>query len=131
MVITETTYVEKAEQTILAHKNRKNERTGKPMPMVTTTKIRNLLTMATDIYNEVLNCQVDSLSDEICGRIQYLKVRFIYEAGREPSVKDFIIKADILKCVDEIKDNKKQYLLFHKYMEALVAYHRFYGGKDN
>lgn len=131
MVITEKNYVEKAETAILAHKNRKNERTGKPVPMVTTSKIRNLLAMASDIYNEVINCKEESLNEELCGRINYLKVRFLYEAGREPSVKDFITKADIFQCIDEIDGSKKNYLLFSKYMEALVAYHRFYGGKDN
>ncbi len=130
MEITEKTYVEKAEKAVLSHKNRKNERTGKTTPMVTTSKIRNLLAMAGDIYNEILRWEGETLSDELCGRVDYLRIRVLYEAGRDPAVKDFVEKAGILKCLEEIKGSKKQYLLFHRYMEALVAYHRFHGGKD-
>lgn len=131
MVITEKDYVQKAEAAIDAHKNRKNEKTGKPIPMVTTSKLRNLLAMTADIYNEVLNWKEEALSDEICGRIEYLKIRFLYEAGRETTVKDFILKADILKVIDGINGSKKNYILFNRYMEALIAYHKFNDGKDN
>ena len=65
------------------------------------------------------------------GRIAYLKVRILYEAGREPAVKDFVERAEIIKCIDEIGSSKKKYLLFNRYLEALVAYHRFFDGKDN
>lgn len=45
--------------------------------MVTTSKIRNLLAMASDIYNEVVILQEDQLSDELNGRIEYLRIRFV------------------------------------------------------
>lgn len=131
MIITEKNYVEKAETAVLSHKNRKNERSKKPIPMVTTSKIRNILSMTADISYEVLGWKNETLSDELCGRIAYLKVRVLYEAGREPAVKDFVEKTEILKCIDEIGDSKKNYLLFSRYMEALVAYHRFLGGREN
>lgn len=134
MAITESDYVEKAEHAVLEHKKEmvdNNQRSKKPIGMVTTSKIRNLLAMSADIYNEVINCRSEALSEEIRGRISYLKIRFIYEAGREPSVKSFIEKACILNYIKEINGSKKKYLLFHKYMEALVAYHRYHGGKDN
>lgn len=130
MIITEKNYVEKAENAILKLKELKNEKTGKIIPMVTTSKIRNLLAMTSDIYNEVLNWREEKLNDEICGRIEYLKVRFLYEAGRETSVRSFVITAEIITCLKEISDSRKQYILFSRYMEALVAYHKFYGGKD-
>lgn len=131
MTITEKNYVEKAEAAIQAHKNRINEKTKKRKPMVTTSKIRNLLSMTADISNEVMSWKDEELSDELCGRIDYLKVRVLYEAGREPVVKDFVENTEMLKCINEIDGSKKNYLLFSRYMEALVAYHRFYGGKDN
>ena len=64
------------------------------------------------------------------GRINYLKIRFVYEAGREPKVKTLVTKAEILQHIDEIKDSRKQYILFSRYMEALVAYRKFLGGHD-
>ena len=131
MTITEKNYVEKAEAAILLHKNRINEKTKRKKPMVNTSKIRNLLSMTADIGNEVLSWKEETLSDELCGRIDYLKVRVLYEAGREPVVKEFVENTDILKYISEIQGSRKNYLLFGRYMEALVAYHRYHGGKDN
>ncbi|TGY97289.1 type III-A CRISPR-associated protein Csm2 [Petralouisia muris] len=131
MIITEKNYVEKAEAAIQLHKNKINEKTKKKKPMVTTSKIRNLLSMTADICNEVMDCKEEKLNDELCGRIDYLKVRVLYEAGREPVVREFVEDTNMLKCISEIGGSKKNYLLFSRYMEALVAYHRFYGGKDN
>lgn len=131
MILSEKNYVEKAEKAILELKNKKDERTGRPVDMVTTSKIRNLLSMTADIYNEILNTSEENLSEEVCGRIDYLKIRFVYEAGREKTVKNFVTVAEILECIKEIQGSKKNYILFNHYMEALVAYHKFYGGKDN
>lgn len=129
-ILTEKNYVKKAENAILKLKSEKNPRTGRMAPQITTSKIRNLLSMVSDIYNEVLTVKGDTLSDEVCGRIEYMKVRFYYEAGREPrTVKKFMETADLFRCIDEINGSKKRYLLFSKYMEALVAYHRYYGGE--
>ena len=44
-IITNSNYVDEAEKVIQALKNKKNPRTGRDIPMVTTSKIRNLLAM--------------------------------------------------------------------------------------
>ena len=102
--------------------------------LVTTSKIRNLLAMTADIYNQVLVCQEEVLSDDICGRIEYLRVRFMYEYGRDDSkerkVKNFIDKTNILVLLKEVGKTKHNYILFSKYMEALIAFHKYYGGKE-
>lgn len=98
--------------------------------IIRNIKIRNLLGMTADIYNEVINSKEEKLSSELVGRINYMKIRFIYEAGREPKVKSLIEEADILQHLKEINGSRKQYILFSHYMEALVAYRKFYGGKD-
>ena len=41
---------------------------------LTTTKIRGLLAMTMDIYNEIMPLTEDELSDEINGKINFLKV---------------------------------------------------------
>lgn len=124
-------YVDIAEKAIKALKNKVNERTGRPVPMVTTSKIRNILAMTADIYNEVEKNQGDTLTQDVISRIQYLKLRFVYESGREQKVKDFVLQAKLLDILNEIGDKKENYILFSHYMEALVAYHKFYGGKES
>ena len=59
-----------------------------------------------------------------------MKIRFVYEAGREPKVKELVEKASLLEHLEEIGNSRTQYLLFSRYMEALVAYRKFYGGHD-
>ncbi len=128
MILENDTYVERAENAI-KELAKKKDKHGNP-DMVTTTQIRNLLAMTADIYNEVCISMEDNLNEDIRGRINYLKVRFLYEAGRQRQVKDFVETSKIVECIDEIKGTKKKFILFNKYMEALIAYHKFYGGKD-
>jgi len=97
----------------------------------TTSKLRNILAMVSDIYNDILTEQEEILNDEIRGKIAYLKVRLIYECGREPYViKPFVEKARLLDIISGIGSSRQRFIDFEHYMEALVAYHRFHGGKD-
>lgn len=133
MLINEENYVEKAEKAIKVLKTEIKDKKGRPVNMLTTSQIRNLLSVSADIYNEIMNDSVekgDKLPAELSGRINYLKVRFIYEAGRDSKVRNFVETAEILKILDSIQGSRKNYLLFSRYMEALVAFHRYYGGRD-
>lgn len=123
MKINEENYVDKAEEVICRLRDEKS--------MVTTSKLRNLLAMSMDIYNEAVNQSTDKLSKEICSRIEYLRVRFLYEAGREDTVKKLVDQAGITGILKEIKGSKEKYILFNRYMEALVAFHKYYGGRDD
>lgn len=130
MILTEDNYVDKAEKAIKELQKMKNKN-GKSIPIVTTSKIRNLLAMTAGIYNDVLNVKGEKLPEDITGRIQYLKVRFVYEAGREPGVKNLVEKSEIIECLNGIKDSRQNYILFSRYMEALVAFRKFIGGRDD
>ena len=126
MVIEEGSYVDMAEKITTAYQNEKRRKNQKG---ITTSKIRNLLAMSADIYNEVLE-QGEKLPEEINARIDYLRMRVAYESGREWLVKEFVEKTKIMEALKEIQGSRKQFILFNHYMEALVAYHRYYGGKD-
>lgn len=129
MKLTEDNYTEIAEKAIKALLQEKDRR-GNTVAPVTTSKIRNLLAMAADIYNDVINLQEEKLPADIIGRIKYMKIRFIYEAGRETKVKKLVEEAELIEHLDEIGNSRKQYILFSRYMEALVAYRKFYYEKD-
>ena len=69
------------------------------------------------------------ISEELLDRVSYLTVRFYYEAGRDEKVKSFIETAKLLPFLKGIK-TRKQYIQYYQYMEALVAFHKYHGGKD-
>ena len=121
-LITEENYVGKAESVITALIGRKE--------LLTTSKIRKLLAILSEIYTDARHDGKKELSDEIKSRIQYFKMRFVFEAGREKTVKAFWEAAQIEKQIDKIGNSKKELILFCHYMEALVAYRKFLGGKD-
>lgn len=130
MRINEKNYVDN-EEAAITRLSKKVNKQGIEIPMVTTSKIRNLLSMAADIYNQALDCKEDVLPDDITSRIDYLRVRFMYEAGREQGVKSLIKEADLLNIMKEIKGNKNNYILFYHYMEALVAFKRYMNKNDD
>ena len=100
MRINEKNYVDKAEKVIsdLAEESKVKNR-GR-VNIVTTSKLRNLLAMTADIYNQVLLYPSERLDDELLGRIEYLRVRVMYECGRdnEHKVEKFIKKAERNWC---------------------------------
>ena len=123
-------FVNKAEGVIEKLKESKNPQTGRPIPIVTTSKIRKLLAMSNDIYNEVRLLRGTELSPQIKERISYLRMRCIYEAGRDDSVREFMEKSNIIK--KELADikTKEDYIKFSRYMEALVAWRKYSCEKD-
>lgn len=119
-------YVDRAEKAIkkLIVVNKK----GDEIINLTTSKIRNILSLVSDLYNDAQRYRSEELSDDLYNRVQYLKMRMAYEAGRENTVKEFLKKAELFEEIDKIGKSKKALIEFCHYMEALVAYHKFYGG---
>ena len=57
-----------------------------------------------------------------------LKPKLAYAAGRQKNeVKPLMEVLD--PCMDKVKD-EEDFLNFSRFVEAIVAYHRFYGGKE-
>ena len=121
-ILTDNNYVDKAEK-VIKSLNR-NKRDPK-LFLLTTSKIRNLLNLTSTLFDESKVKEYKDLADKIA----YLRVQFVYQSGRETSVKDLVKKAEILDILKEI-NNKESLQRFCRYMEALVAYFKFYGGKD-
>ena len=122
VALNEENYVDLAEKVIESL-----ERDRRGNIKLSTSQIRNILAMSSDIYSDVMG---DKLIPEIIGRINYLKVRIVYEEGRNPDVKDFAEKAKLRFYLDHISGSKEKFLYFSRYMEALVAFHRYNGGRD-
>ena len=120
-----TNYVDQAQKII------SNLRDEKGKIKLTTSKIRNILSMVSELYNDAQRFREKELSDEMASRVQYLKMRVAYEAGRDGTVRKFVTKANLLEEIGKFGRDKDRLIVFCHYMEALVAYHRYYGGREN
>lgn len=125
--------VEDAEETIklLIYK----DKNGKPKIALTTSQIRKFLTAVNVVRNKVDLWKVNNkdnnkLSADLVMEIKFLKVNLLYQAGREKNVRDFVEKAKLATIINDIGSDLKKFTNFCKYVEALVAYHKYYGGKD-
>ena len=99
---------------------------------ITTSKIRGILELVNKVYNRVINTNDVELSENILADIAYIKVKIAYESGREPVVKDFIQRTAFTAAITDVMNQRtrESFLLFARYVESLIAYFKFYGGKD-
>ncbi len=125
MTLTKTNYVDKAEEVI-----GKIAKGYKGNPLLTTSKIRSILVTSATIYDKVRRGKGPLTEDEIAD-VQFLRMKLVYEYGRdETGVRNFIDCANLIPEIKQINDDRDQLIIFCKYLEALVAYHRFVGGND-
>lgn len=105
--------------------------------LLTTTQIRKFLAMANAIDNKIKVYELkdeetakQELLNEIKNDILSMKVKLIYQSGREENVKDFVEKSKMLEEIDKIKGENTitNFKSFFNYLEALVAYRKFEGG---
>ena len=121
-ILTDDNYVDKAEK-VINSLIRKNNNPN--VFILKTSKIRKLLGLTSTLYDESRVRDYNDLKDKIL----YLRVQYIYQAGLEFSVKDLVIKGEIIEALNEIKD-RESLQLFCRYMEASVAYFKFNEGKE-
>ncbi len=128
--LTSDNYVVLAEKVI---NHLTENRPGNNTYLLTTSQIRNLLSLNSEIYKTVINSGSTKLEGTIISKLMYLKVRMVYESGRQDKVGLFIKNSHLIEHLDEVCEarNKGKYLIFARYMEALVAYRKFKGGQDD
>ena len=111
------------------------DKSGKPS-MVTTSQLRRFLTAVNTVTGKVEQYQnetgtLEKLSADLAAQVKFLKVKLAYQVGRQGKVvADFAKEADLMAAIDSIGSDAKKYEEFARYVEALVAFHKFYGGKD-
>lgn len=99
---------------------------------LTTSKLRNLMENVNRLHTMIFNSNTDKLSEQFLDELEYLKVKFYYEAGREATVNTFISKTFMIPIIDRVikKQSKRYFLDYCKYFEALVAYAKYYQKED-
>lgn len=108
--------------------------------LLKTNQIRKFLAAVNSASNKVAVFKATSgsmeLDNALADEIRYLQVLLIYQCGRDMQdkgkygVDDFVKRAGIIDMIKSIGKDIRKYEEFARYMEALVAYHKFYGGKD-
>ncbi len=122
ITLNETNYADKAKSYV----EKSKDNYGKLFGGLTTTKLRSIYGLIMNVYTKINEPSdfKDHQSD-----IQYLQVKMAYESGREWTVKQFIDSTYLMEAVSQIK-TYEQFLLYCRYAESLVAYFKFFGGKD-
>lgn len=98
--------------------------------VITTSKLRNWFSIANDIYNVESRSAESKLKAESRMKLVNLRLRIVYDAGKDNSVMDFVTSANLLSYIKGIGESREQMIRFTHYMEALVAYHKYFGGKE-
>lgn len=93
---------------------------------LTTSKLRGLYGMIMNVHAKI---NVPGDFESCKSDLQYLKARMAYEAGREIAVKEFLKETHLKEALDGVK-TYEQFVVFCRYAESLVAYFKYYGGKD-
>lgn len=93
---------------------------------LSTSKLRGIYSLIMNIYAKI-NSRDDFAEHK--NELQHLKVKMAYECGRDHNVKEFIEDTSLMRIVGDIR-TYEQFILYCRYAEGLVAYFKFYGGKD-
>ena len=101
--------------------NRANVTNDQPEPVKPKKLPVNYVDEAERVIGELL--------EESQLKLMRLRVRIIYD-GREKAVREFVEKAQLLEYIKGIGKSRAEMIQFAHYMEALVAYHRYYGGRE-
>jgi CRISPR-associated protein Csm2 len=100
---------------------------------ITSSKLRSIYSMLCDIIKDEKDTDSSCISDKCSAALRLLKVRIIYDMGRDESVKIFIENTNLIAYLVYVEKNKQSddFKLYCKYFEALVAFHRYLNPKEN
>lgn len=104
-------------------KEMKNERN-----QLTTNQMRIILSLFVNIRNQLeKNRMKNDLNEEEKYKIKYIKIKLIYQSARMGN-KKFIRDSFLEYMIDDVNTRKDFYELVD-YVEALVAFQKYYIGK--
>ena len=97
---------------------------------LSTSKIRGIYALIMNVYTRITD---EETFEKNKTDLQYIKVKMAYESGRETNkktrVKEFIQGTGLMAALDVIT-TYDQFILYCRYAESLVAYFKFFGGKE-
>lgn len=130
MMIMENDYIKQAKNCI--------DKLHKEDKLPTTSQLRKFLTAVNtvsgkiDVYRDKNGGKIDTLPTELATEVEFLQVKLAYQIGRDTkdTMKSFNDETHLMDRIKKIGNKAKAFDDFTRYVEALVAFHKFYGGKD-
>lgn len=106
---------------------------------MTTSKLRNMMSLFSMAYHRerLASCQAPNqheqkLSAETESELLSARVRMVYEYGRDKKCIGRLMEdTQLLHYLKGIQGDRTAFLNYYHYLEALIAYHKFYGGREN
>jgi CRISPR-associated protein Csm2 len=99
----------------------------------TTSQLRKVLSSAIVVKNRIDReiGEGDLLTDPIANEVQYLRVKLIYQMGREPKIKRCLgdMSVDLPAVIKNIGKDKNRFDEFFRLLETIVAFKKFKGGE--
>lgn len=103
---------------------------NKLIAKISTSQIRKFLSAVNKINNKI-NYQNndDILSEDIVAEIAYMRVQFAYIVGKDNKNEGLKkLHKELDDAIANIKNSKSNFINFARYVEAIIAYHKFFGG---
>ncbi len=130
-------YAQEAHKVIKSLQYRDKYNSNKMIIDVKTAQMRKIMSMVNIISGKLDRLSINkpdsvNFGEDIEKSLIDLKVKIIYQSGREKSVKKYVEYANFLEKIDNLMKTKKTSELkeFIGYNEALIAYHKFEGGRE-
>lgn len=113
-------------------------------PALNTAKLRNFLNEVVTISNKVEilkakrvqikdEAKANELPEELQNAIEFLDIKLMYQVGRDgkrSALQKFYSDGNMAKRIADAKQGIKEYKRFADLMEAVVALHKYHGGRD-
>ena len=138
----EKTILQEAKEVFAGAVELRADRFGKMVPELTTSQLRKFLNEVVRIGNriEILKAkrlqagdQSNDLPEELKDEAEFLDVKLMYQVGRDKPngpVKRFYEKGEMSAKIADAAKGIKEFERFADLMEAIVALHKYHGGKD-
>ncbi len=96
----------------------------------TTSQLRKVLSTAVVVNNRLLReaGQSDKIPAELIDEIQYMRLKLVYQMGREEGLKFWLTNQgiDMAAVIQNIHSDKSAFFRFYRLLESIIAYHKYH-----
>jgi len=99
---------------------------------VTSSQVRNIFGYVKKIEVAESTCTGPTLGDKSYGKLILLSPKLAYAIGRanRPSDEGLKLMKHVFdECIEKIEKNSDRFKRFMSFFEAILSYHKYYGGK--